>query len=63
MEREDQSVPPGTILQVFQAGFMIEDRCLRPAMVAVSTGGEKATKPVDAPQPGAEETGAGSGTG
>jgi len=61
MEREDQSVPAGTILQVFQAGFMIEDRCLRPAMVVVSTGGEKATKSGDAPTPAAEETGTGSG--
>jgi molecular chaperone GrpE len=44
MEREDASVPAGTVLQVFQAGFMIEDRCLRPAMVVVSTGGAKASK-------------------
>ncbi len=39
MEREDTSVPAGTIVQVFQAGYLIEDRCLRPAMVAVSRGG------------------------
>lgn len=44
MEREDASVPSGTVLQVFQAGFMIEERCLRPAMVVVSTGGAKVAK-------------------
>jgi molecular chaperone GrpE len=48
MEREDQSVPAGTVLQVFQAGFMIEDRCLRPAMVVVSGGGQKAARPAQA---------------
>ncbi|MGQ0672014.1 MAG: nucleotide exchange factor GrpE [Hyphomicrobium sp.] len=41
MERDDPGVPNGTVLQVFQAGFMIEDRCLRPAMVVVSRGGPK----------------------
>ncbi len=40
-EIEDASVPAGTVVQVFQAGYMIEDRCLRPAMVAVSKGGPK----------------------
>lgn len=42
METEDASVPAGTVLQVYQAGYMIEDRCLRPAMVTVSRGGPKA---------------------
>lgn len=42
METEDASVPAGTVLQVFQAGYMIDDRCLRPAMVTVSRGGPKA---------------------
>jgi molecular chaperone GrpE len=41
MEREDLSVPTGTVLQVFQAGYLIDDRCLRPAMVVVSRGGPK----------------------
>lgn len=41
-EVEDASVPTGTVVQVFQAGYMLEDRCLRPAMVAVSRGGPKA---------------------
>jgi molecular chaperone GrpE len=39
MQRTD--VPAGTVVQVFQAGFVIEDRVLRPAMVAVAKGGPK----------------------
>jgi molecular chaperone GrpE len=46
MEQPDTTVPSGTVLQVFQAGFVIEDRILRPAMVVVSTGGFKPMKPV-----------------
>jgi len=34
-------VPAGTIVQVYQAGFMIEERVLRPAMVGVAQGGPK----------------------
>lgn len=45
-EQEDPSVPTGTVLQVYQPGYMIEDRVLRPAMVVVSKGGPKAAKPV-----------------
>ena len=41
MEIPRSDVPTGTIVQVFQAGFMIEDRVLRPAMVAVAKGGPK----------------------
>lgn len=44
MEQEDASVPNGTVLQVFQTGYLIDDRCLRPAMVVVSRGGPKAAK-------------------
>ena len=50
MQQENADVPAGTVLQVFQVGYLIDDRCLRPAMVAVSTGGPKATKP-EAPEP------------
>ena len=39
MEQEDLSKPAGTILQVFQPGYMIHDRLLREAMVVVSKGG------------------------
>jgi len=42
MEIQRSDVPAGTIVQVFQAGFLIEDRVLRPAMVAVAKGGPKA---------------------
>lgn len=49
MEIQRSDVPHGTIVQVFQAGFMIEDRVLRPAMVGVAKGGPK---PVGA-EPGA----------
>lgn len=44
MEQEDTSVPAGTVLQVFQAGYMVGERCLRPAMVVVSKGGQKANR-------------------
>jgi molecular chaperone GrpE len=49
MQQENADVPAGTVLQVFQVGYLIDDRCLRPAMVAVSTGGPKAAKP-EAPE-------------
>ena len=41
-EVPDPSVPAGTVVQVVQAGFMIGDRVLRPALVGVSKGGAKA---------------------
>ena len=41
MEMPRADVPAGTVVQVFQAGFMIEDRVLRPAMVVVAKGGSK----------------------
>lgn len=42
MERQDASVPNGTVVECFQQGYTIEDRCLRPAMVVVARGGGKA---------------------
>lgn len=39
MENEDPSVPTGTVIQVFQSGYLVDDRVLRPAMVVVSKGG------------------------
>ena len=42
-EVPDQSVPSGTVVQVVQAGYMIADRVLRPALVGVSKGGAKAS--------------------
>ena len=44
MEQENTSVPAGTVLQVYQVGYLLDDRCLRPAMVVVSRGGPKAGK-------------------
>src|SRR5258705_1023829 len=46
VEIPDPSVPAGTVVQVMQAGYMIADRVLRPAMVGVAKGGPKAA---DAP--------------
>lgn len=42
MEQQNADVPNGTVVQVFQPGYTIEDRVLRPAMVVVSRGGPKA---------------------
>ena len=36
MEIEDDTKEPGTIVQEIQKGFMMKDRLLRPALVAVS---------------------------
>src|SRR5205085_4766691 len=41
-EVPDPSVPSGTVVQVVQAGYMLGDRVLRPALVGVSKGGIKA---------------------
>lgn len=45
MEQQDDTVPPGTILQVFQFGYLLDDRVLRPALVVVAKGGPKPAKP------------------
>lgn len=37
--REDESVPEETVVQVFQNGYTMGDRVIRPAMVITSTGG------------------------
>ena len=49
MEHPDPSVPSGTVVRVFEAGYMIGDRVLRPASVVVAKGAPKAPKPA-APQ-------------
>src|SRR5262245_10523595 len=41
MEVQRSDVAPGTIVQVFQPGYTIEDRVLRPAMVVVAKGEPK----------------------
>jgi molecular chaperone GrpE len=48
-EIEDASVPAGTVVQVMQAGYLIGDRMLRPALVAVAKGGGKASPANDNP--------------
>jgi molecular chaperone GrpE len=56
MEHQDASVPNGTVVRVFEAGYTIEDRVLRPASVVVAKGGPKVDRAT--PQQGAEATGA-----
>ena len=36
MQAVDSSQPPGTVVTVFQKGYMINDRVLRPALVTVA---------------------------
>ncbi len=40
-EVENPEVAPGTVVQVYQPGYVLEDRVLRPAMVVVAKGGAK----------------------
>jgi len=40
-EIENRDVAPGTVVQVYQPGYILEDRVLRPAMVVVAKGGAK----------------------
>lgn len=55
MEQQNPDVAAGTVLQVFQSGYVIEDRVLRPAMVVVATGGQKPAKTADPGPPQAAE--------
>ena len=68
-EVDNKDVDEGTILEVIQAGYVIADRVLRPAMVGVAKGGAKPEKPPvakDTPkaanddEPGGEGAGIGS---
>ena len=56
-EVEDASVPSGTVVQVMQAGYLIGERVLRPALVAVSKGGAKATPAAAAAPPANDNPG------
>ena len=49
-EIENLDVPPGTILQVVQPGYVLKDRLLRPAMVGVAKGGKKNVKNENEPE-------------
>ncbi|WP_180901015.1 nucleotide exchange factor GrpE [Martelella soudanensis] len=44
-EVPNPEIPANTVVQVVQAGYMIGERVLRPAMVGVSKGGPKAEQP------------------
>lgn len=45
----ESSEPPGTVVQVFQKGYLLNDRVLRPALVAVAKAPETgSTDPADA---------------
>jgi molecular chaperone GrpE len=50
-EVPDASVPAGTVVQVVQAGFMIGERVLRPALVGVAKGGAKASSAANSNEP------------
>jgi molecular chaperone GrpE len=57
-EVPDPSVPAGTVVQVVQAGYMIADRVLRPALVGIAKGGTKAgagTEPARASETAAND--------
>jgi len=42
-EVPDDTVPSGTVVQVVQAGYMIGERVLRPALVGIAKGGPKSS--------------------
>ena len=44
-EVPDPSVPPGTVVQVVQAGYTIGERVLRPALVGIAKCGARAPAP------------------
>jgi molecular chaperone GrpE len=50
-KEEDGSVPDETVTQVYQKGYQMGDRVLRPAMVVVSHGGPARERP-EAPDAG-----------
>ncbi len=53
MTQIESTETPGTVLQVFQKGYTIGDRVLRPAMVAVAKAPEAPEAKVDSGQSGA----------
>ena len=56
-EIEDSTKPAGTVVQVMQSGYLLKDRLLRPALVAVSKGG--AARAADERQGGSAQGGSG----
>lgn len=57
MEMQNTEVAHGTILEVFQCGYVIDDRVLRPAMVVVAKGGPKPGSKPDVPEAAGEAGG------
>ncbi|MCK9909253.1 nucleotide exchange factor GrpE, partial [Microbacteriaceae bacterium K1510] len=56
VEIDQPDVAPGTIVQVYQEGYSLGDRVLRPAMVVVAKGGEKrSAEGKDASEPKASD--------
>lgn len=58
IEVENAQVPPGTVVQVYAPGYVLEDRVLRPAMVVVAKAGDKRAKddqPSSAPAAGGQK--------
>jgi len=41
-EREDANTAPGTVVEEFQRGYMLNDRVARPAMVVVAKSADSA---------------------
>lgn len=60
MEQTNVEVVAGTVLQVFQSGYVIEDRVLRPAMVVVAAGGAKPDRKAEDQSPQSSADGASS---
>ena len=55
-EVEDRNVASGTVVQVYQPGYVLEDRVLRPAMVVIAKGGAKPGRRENgSPEPAASE--------
>jgi molecular chaperone GrpE len=46
-EVDNPDVPDGTIVEVIQAGYVLAERVLRPALVGVAKGGPKQPRPSD----------------
>lgn len=55
-EVERTDVPTGTVVQVYQDGYLIQDRLLRPAMVVVSRGGPQREAETPAATTGVDQT-------
>lgn len=62
-EIEDAGKPAGTIVEVMQAGYVLKDRLLRPAMVGVTKGGAARTEAPGAAEGDAATPAAGSEAG